>query len=56
MPDLFLETATETKATELANHSFDDFLSLDLKAKEILPQINWVFTHKKVEYLGQFLW
>ena len=61
MPDLFqLQTQTKTQtqiATGLASTDFDeqDFLSLDLKAKQVLPQIDWVITHRKNEFLDSLL-
>jgi exodeoxyribonuclease VII large subunit len=56
MPDLFFDAITYNKTADVvASHIFDDFLNVDLKAKVLSPQIDWVFTHKKAEYLGQLL-
>ncbi len=51
MPDLFTNTITKTKL----DHQENDFLSTGLKAKEILPQIDWVVTQRKVEYINDLL-
>ncbi|MEM1312030.1 MAG: exodeoxyribonuclease VII large subunit [Patescibacteria group bacterium] len=55
MSDLFLQTISDKKNQSVSNQNIDDFLNPKLKAKELLPQINWIFTHKKTEYLEQLL-
>ena len=55
MSDLFIDFNDE-KNTAVGTASVDDnFLSLGLKAREILPQLDWVFTHRKIEYLSTIL-
>jgi exodeoxyribonuclease VII large subunit len=55
MPDLFLSNDLETTVKTEELNQVDNFLSIKAKAKELLPQINWVVTHRKVEYLPQIL-
>ena len=53
MPDLFqLQTQTAVKTADPLQ---EDFLNLYLKAKQLLPQIEWVITHRKIDFLENLL-
>jgi exodeoxyribonuclease VII large subunit len=55
MPDLFTqEEEIKFVSTEQANLG-DNFLSLDLKAKELSSQVKWVITQRKSEYVAELL-
>jgi exodeoxyribonuclease VII large subunit len=50
MPDLFQATESVIKTNQDV-----EFLSVNLKAKELMDQINWVITQRKVEYLPDLI-
>jgi exodeoxyribonuclease VII large subunit len=50
MPDLFQATESVIKTNQ-----DNEFLSVNLKAKELMDQINWVITQRKVEYLPDLI-
>lgn len=54
--DLTSNSKSAEETTELAEtNEQSSFLNIDLKAKEILPQINWIITQRKAEYLSDLL-
>lgn len=64
MPDLFqAQTNLKTKDNFLLEpnqpvdgfYNDESFLSVTLKAKQVLPQIDWVTTHRKIEFLANLL-
>ncbi len=58
MPDLFQTTLLPQILVDVSsgeNVNKDSFLGLSLKAKELLPQINWVITQRKFEYFSEML-
>ena len=54
MASLFSESPSPVLVPELFAEQ-DSFLSLQAKAKVLLPQIDWVLTQRKTEYLPQLL-
>jgi len=54
MLNLFSETSSPVLVPELFAEQ-DSFLSLQAKAKVLLPQIDWVLTQRKTEYLPRLL-
>ena len=56
MPDLFFqEEATDLRMADSPESISDDFLSQVGKAKDISAQIDWVVTHRKIDYLENLL-
>jgi len=54
MSNLFTESTNPVLVPELFAEQ-ESFLSLQAKAKVLLPQIDWVLTQRKAEYLPQLL-
>jgi len=56
VPDLFFqEEATDLRLADSPESISDDFLSQVGKAKDISAQIDWVVTHRKIDYLENLL-
>ncbi len=55
MSGLFQENSTQVVLVPQQFDCEDSFLSPLAKAKVLAKQINWVFTHRKTEYLGEIL-
>lgn len=71
MSDLFLSTEVQTNqilptldreqitpdlsVRPLDRGAADDFLNIQNKAKEILGQVDWVITHRKIDYLQKLM-
>lgn len=57
MSDLF--TFQDTKVSENIDlkdqRAGDDFLGINLKAKDLVEQIDWVTTHRKIDYMDRLL-
>lgn len=60
MSDLFLSVETKANFSQTLDskhdlNSSEEFLNVNSKAKELSGQVEWVITHRKSDYLAEFL-
>ncbi len=55
MADLFAQLQEEVVLHKTDSGFDDDFLDVKNKAKDLLPQINWVITQRKIDYIEKLI-